>query len=183
MFFIGQNSNHVYVTYSFHELFIFFWLILVYRYFCFKFDSSLRQRNTVNRNQLFCMHLLRCETQQIYKETYLLLHLLRPKKVVLFPEIGRMKKILSLTRPHSQMCIRIYIFNFKKQTNKQKTNILFSLFRRHTSSDVWNVELFCLLYICRHVSDFSNNSARMSRIKLKTGMFYRMNNTFRNTAF
>ena len=44
MFFIGQNSNHVYVTYSFHELFIFFWLILVYRYFCFKFDSSLRQK-------------------------------------------------------------------------------------------------------------------------------------------
>ena len=122
MFFIGQNSNHVYVTYSFHELFIFFWLILVYRYFCFKFDSSLRQRNTVNRNQLFCMHLLRCETQQIYKETYLLLHLLRPKKVVLFPEIGRMKKILSLTRPHSQMCIRIYIFNFKnKQTSKKQT--------------------------------------------------------------
>ena len=28
---------------------------------------------------------------------------------------------LSLTRPHSRMCIRIYSFNFKKQqTNKQK---------------------------------------------------------------
>ena len=42
------------------------------------------------------------------------------KKVVLFPEIGQVKKILSLTLPHSRMCIRIYIFNFKKQTNKQK---------------------------------------------------------------
>ena len=113
----------------------------------------------------------------------LIIFLLRPEKVVLFPEIGRMKKILSLTRPHSQMCIRIYIFNFKKQTNKQKRNILFSLFRRHASSDVWNVELFCLLYICRNVSDFPNNSAKISRIKLKTGMFYRMNNKFRNTAF
>ena len=27
---------------------------------------------------------------------------------------------LSLTRPHSQMCIRIYIFNLKKQRNEQK---------------------------------------------------------------
>ena len=50
------------------------------------------------------------------------------KKVVLFPEIGRVKKFLSLTRPHSRMCIRLYIyiyiylyiFNIKKQTNKQK---------------------------------------------------------------
>ena len=25
-----------------------------------------------------------------------------------------------ITRPHSGVCIRIYIFNFKKQTNKQK---------------------------------------------------------------
>ena len=27
---------------------------------------------------------------------------------------------LSLTRLHSQMCIRIYIFNLKKQRNEQK---------------------------------------------------------------
>ena len=27
---------------------------------------------------------------------------------------------LKLTRSHSRMCIRIYVFNFKKQTNKQK---------------------------------------------------------------
>ena len=43
----------------------------------------------------------------------------RPKKVVLFPEIGRVKNVLSLTRPHSRMCIRIHIFNLKKQTNKK----------------------------------------------------------------
>ena len=45
------------------------------------------------------------------------------KKVVLFPEIGRVKILLSLTRPHSRMCIRVCIFNFKKtkQNNtKQK---------------------------------------------------------------
>ena len=45
---------------------------------------------------------------------------LRPKKEVLFPEIGRVKNCLSVTRQHSRICIRIYIFNFKKhQTNKQ----------------------------------------------------------------
>ena len=34
------------------------------------------------------------------------------------------EKILSLTRPHSRMCIKICIFKFKKhQTNKQKTRI------------------------------------------------------------
>ena len=44
------------------------------------------------------------------------------KKVVLFPEIDRLKIFLSLTSLHSQMCIRIFFFNFKKQTNKQKKN-------------------------------------------------------------
>ena len=42
------------------------------------------------------------------------------QKVVLFLETDRVKKILSLTRAHSRMCIRIYIFSFKKQTNKKK---------------------------------------------------------------
>ena len=36
------------------------------------------------------------------------------KKVVLFPEISRVKNFLSLTRPHSRICIRICVFNFKK---------------------------------------------------------------------
>ena len=40
--------------------------------------------------------------------------LIRPKKVVLFPEIGRVKSFLLLTRLHSPICIRTYIFNFKK---------------------------------------------------------------------
>ena len=39
---------------------------------------------------------------------------------VLFPGIGRVKKFLSLTCLHSWIFIRINIFNFKKQTNKQK---------------------------------------------------------------
>ena len=43
------------------------------------------------------------------------------KKVVLSPEIGRVKLFLSFTRLYSGMCIRIYIFNFKKQqTNNKK---------------------------------------------------------------
>ena len=55
----------------------------------------------------------------------MIFYLVRPKqKVVLFPEIDRMKKILSLTHLHSRMCIKICIFKFKKhQTNKQKTRI------------------------------------------------------------
>ena len=45
---------------------------------------------------------------------------LRWKKVVLFLQINQVKIFLSLTHPHSWICIRIYIFNFEKQTNKQK---------------------------------------------------------------
>ena len=44
------------------------------------------------------------------------------KKVVLFPEIRQVKTFLSLTRWHRRTCIRIYIFNFKKQITKQKNN-------------------------------------------------------------
>ena len=47
--------------------------------------------------------------------------ILGQKKLVLFPKIGRVKIFLSLTGPHSQIYIRIYIFNFRKhKTNKQK---------------------------------------------------------------
>ena len=46
--------------------------------------------------------------------------ILRPKKVVLFPENGQAKFFLSLTRPHSQMYIRIYVFNFKKKKKKKE---------------------------------------------------------------
>ena len=44
----------------------------------------------------------------------------RPKKkVVLFPEIGQMKNFLSLTLPHSRMCIRINLFQTKKTHNQK----------------------------------------------------------------
>ena len=44
----------------------------------------------------------------------------RLKKVVLFPEIGRMKKFLSPTHPHkSNVYVNIY-FLFQKNTHKQK---------------------------------------------------------------
>ena len=53
------------------------------------------------------------------QETYLLkLKSSGQRKIVSFPEIDRVKKFLSLTRPHSRICIRIYIFNFKKQQKK-----------------------------------------------------------------
>ena len=44
---------------------------------------------------------------------------LRPKKISLFS--GNRPEI---THPHSQMCVRLYIFSFKKKSNKQtKTRI------------------------------------------------------------
>ena len=42
------------------------------------------------------------------------------KKVVLFPEICRVNKILSLTRPHCRVCIRIFFFSKKKKKKKKK---------------------------------------------------------------
>ena len=51
--------------------------------------------------------------------------MIRPKKVVLFPEIGPVKIFLSLTRPQSRMCIRKHVSNLKqktKKTNKKKKN-------------------------------------------------------------
>ena len=44
----------------------------------------------------------------------------RPKKVVLFPEIGRVNFFLSLTDPRSRNFIRIYIFCFKKKKKGKK---------------------------------------------------------------
>ena len=44
----------------------------------------------------------------------------KTKKKVLFSEIGRERISLSFTRPHSQMCIRIYIFNFNNYSIKRK---------------------------------------------------------------
>ena len=41
-------------------------------------------------------------------------------KVVLFPEIGRVKILLSLTCPRSRMCSGIYIFNLKTTQKEQQ---------------------------------------------------------------
>ena len=50
--------------------------------------------------------------------------MLRPKNIVLFQENYQVKIFLSVSRPHSRMCIRIYTSNFKKkQTNKKETRI------------------------------------------------------------
>ena len=52
--------------------------------------------------------------------------MIRLKKVVLFPEIGRVRTFLSPNRLHSQMCIRTYIFNFnnkKKQEDKKQKKL------------------------------------------------------------
>ena len=59
---------------------------------------------------------------QLFVKILITLNLLRlgEIEIALFPETGRVKKFLSLTRPHSQMCIRIYIFNFTKQTQTKK---------------------------------------------------------------
>ena len=42
------------------------------------------------------------------------------KPVILFPDIGRVKNISSLTRLHNRICIRIYIFNLKKKQEDKK---------------------------------------------------------------
>ena len=46
--------------------------------------------------------------------------LIGPKKVVLFPEMRRVKIFLSFTRPHCRMCIRIYIFHLENKTKKTR---------------------------------------------------------------
>ena len=67
---------------------------------------------SINTNSHY--HLLPMTVCELFKA------ITQAKKVVLFPEISQVKILLSLTRTHSWMCIRIYIFNFKKQqANKQ----------------------------------------------------------------
>ena len=46
-------------------------------------------------------------------------HFSKAKQNSSLPEIGRVI-FLPLTRPHIRVCIRIYIFNFKKNTKKVK---------------------------------------------------------------
>ena len=47
-------------------------------------------------------------------------YLFEVKKSILVSENRAGENFLSFTCPYSQMCIRIYIFNFKKQRNEQK---------------------------------------------------------------
>ena len=51
MFFIGQNLNHVHMTYSFLELLIFFWLTKV-RYLFFGVYFSPDNRNIASEYKL-----------------------------------------------------------------------------------------------------------------------------------
>ena len=74
---------------------------------------------TMSRNQ--------AKLDMVRKFRYLILRNFLPlgqKKVVLFPQIDRAKIFSSLTRPHSWMYVRIYIFCFKQKNvhrnNKQK---------------------------------------------------------------
>ena len=46
--------------------------------------------------------------------------LLRSEKVVLFPEIGRVKNVLSLIHPYSRMCVNIFLI-WKKNTTTTAT--------------------------------------------------------------
>ena len=46
--------------------------------------------------------------------------ILTKRKSSCFRKSTGWKFFISLTCPHSLMCIKIYIFNFRKQTNKQK---------------------------------------------------------------
>ena len=64
---------------------------------------------------------LKCELLrwplQIHEGWYL-----RPKKVVFFPEIGRVKSFYQLSARISRMCMRIYIFRFKNTHTIQLAN-------------------------------------------------------------
>ena len=59
------------------------------------------------------------------------------KKVVLFPEIDWVNFFLSLTRQHSRMCMRIYIFNFKKQRNQEYKKVKETKEEKKISPENW----------------------------------------------
>ena len=76
----------------------------------------------------------------------------RPKKVVLFPEIGRAKIFLSPTRPHkSNVYENIYIYFFISKKHKQKkftskfvlTNVRFFPPNKRKGSLFFNKEKCC----------------------------------------
>ena len=51
----------------------------------------------------------------------IIVYMVEPKKLVLFPYIGRVKIFLSLTTSIVE-CVSEYIFNFKKQQTNKQTN-------------------------------------------------------------
>ena len=67
------------------------------------------------------MILLQDQLQYIPRFFGLQLVEMRPKNVVLFPEIGQLKIFLSFALPRSQMCIKIYVLCFKKTHTQRKS--------------------------------------------------------------
>ena len=81
-----------------------------------------------------------------------------------------MKIFFSLTRSHSQMCIRIYIFNFKKKQNKKKLSTKQNKTRRqkkrkrnYRKANIWKTyrdkrisfaNLLCVLELTWSSSEF-----------------------------
>ena len=112
MVFIGQNLKHVHVTYSLHEL-----LILVHIR-CLEFWFIIASAKDTNNEIKIKRYTVSPVTGFSVKKSMFFMQ--RPKKVALFPDRFRVKKNLSLTSPYSRMSIRIYAFNFKKQTSKKK---------------------------------------------------------------
>ena len=79
------------------------------------------------------------------------------------------------------MLIKIRMHQFCSSINV----LILLIFSTQHVLDTWfyvqKVELVCL-YICCELSGFLNNSVKMYSIKLKIGMLYYLNNTFRNTV-
>ena len=62
-----------------------------------------------------------CQAREQNLWHYNWLQKIRPKKVFLFPEVGRAKMFPSHTCPHSRMCIQNIYFSFQKKKQKRKT--------------------------------------------------------------
>ena len=61
-----------------------------------------------------------CQAREQNLWHYNWLQKIRPKKVFLFPEVGRAKMFPSHTCPHSRMCIHNIYFSFQKKNKKEK---------------------------------------------------------------
>ena len=63
--------------------------------------------------------------------------LLRSEKVVLFPEIGRVKNVLSLIHPHSPMCVNIFLIWKNKKTNNSNKKTRQKKAREREEKNIW----------------------------------------------